>query len=84
MKYTSDNILTLLQDIQRHIFGKVTMFINAYAPTDDCVEIGRQINVCVFDINDKARCFTFSDYNTEEQNRDLFLSMKEVIKEFGL
>lgn len=84
MKYTNDNILTLLQDIQRHIFGKVTMFINAYAPTEDCKEMKRLINVCVFDINDKAHCFTFSDYNTEEQNKDIFLSVKEVIKEFGL
>lgn len=79
MILTNDNLVILLQDIQRHYFGKTTMFLHAYAGEN----INKHISFTIFDKDDNANVFTFYNEASAKDKRKVYDDIQNLLKQFN-
>lgn len=79
MLLTNDNLVILLQDIQRHYFGKATVFLQAYAGEDT----DKLITFTIFDKDDTPHVFTFYTEAPAKDKRKVYDDIQKILKQFN-
>ena len=76
MDYSSKGILTMLQDLQRIHFGRMTMYV------DVILSDGNEpmVSCSVFDKDGEPHTTTFYTFETDERRREKYSEVLELIK----
>lgn len=78
MDYSNYGILNMLQDVQRQLWGKTSVFINIYQDTD----MEKYLSACIFDKDNRAKCFNFHNDESEEEHKDTYIRFYDIVKQF--
>lgn len=78
MDYSIKGILTLLQDLQRIHFGKMTIHVHSYL-----LESGPMVCGCVFDENGEPHSYNFYSFDNEEKHKEDYKMFLSIINNYG-
>ena len=76
MDYSNKGILIMLQDLQRTVFGKVSMFVDIIILDDSTM-----VACCVFDKDGEPHTSNFYAYESDDKHMKEYLKVLKLVNE---